>query len=358
MAAVCYGYAMATGIEGFIDDLGSPKLGTTAGPGAYDRLLQILRGMRDDAALLEPLAAAWVTRTFETVYARPLLLLAALRYRALEGGDHPLGFEVLMDAEAPDLEGRTREALADPLLVPILAARSVQTNEPGRAFAWGLPALSLAMPHRGFALADLGCSAGLNLVVDRTAIDFRFGVNKLAGFDFPSPGLRLGLDLAPIDVADPDDARWLEACIWPGQPERLARFRACRDVYLRRWQGDAPAPVIEAHALGEGLTSARLEALGDRVIAYESVVRPYLSEAARARHDSDMRAFLEGHRERLWAVLDPSENPQPSTPMTLTLHLVRGGELVAIPVAQSGYHASACVIVPGAMKRLLEAWAA
>jgi hypothetical protein len=347
---------MAVGIEGFQDDLISPKLGTSMGPGAYDRLIQVLRGMRDEPRLLEPLARAWAHRTFEVVYARPLLLLAALRYRALELSDHPLGFEVLMDAEAPDLEARTLEALSDEGLIPILSDRSVQTNEPGRAFGWGLPALTLGLEHRRFSLVDLGCSAGLNLVVDRTAIDFRFGVNKLAGFDFPSPNIRLGLDLSPIDIHDEADARWLEACIWPGQPERLARFRACRDLYRRPWQGDAPAPLIESHALGEGHTLPRLERLDGMVLAFESVVRPYLSDTARDRHNADMKNFLTGRRDRLWSVLEPSENPQASTPMTLTVHLVRGGELHAIPLAQSGYHASACVIVPGAIARFLEVW--
>ncbi|HVE95130.1 MAG TPA: DUF2332 family protein, partial [Acidimicrobiales bacterium] len=30
----------------------------------------------------------------------------------------------------------------------------------------------------------------------------------------------------PVDVEDPDEARWLEACIWPDQPERRERLRA------------------------------------------------------------------------------------------------------------------------------------
>jgi uncharacterized protein DUF2332 len=27
-------------------------------------------------------------------------------------------------------------------------------------------------------------------------------------------------------VTDPDDARWLRACLWPDQPERAARLEA------------------------------------------------------------------------------------------------------------------------------------
>lgn len=355
---------MAIGIDGFGDDLSSPKLGTTQGPGAYDRLIQVLRELRDDPVLLEPLALAWTGRVFETVYARPLLLLAALRYCALEGGDHPLGFEVLMDAEAPDLATRLLEAMADPRLIPVLRTRSVQTNEPGRAFAWGLPAMVLELAHRRFSLVDLGCSAGLNLVVDRTAIDYRFGLNKVSGFDFPSPEVRLGLDLEPVDVRDEGEARWLEACVWAGQPERLARFRACRDIYRGRWMGDSPAPELRRHALGSGQTLAALEALdglneagqGRAIIAYESVVRPYLSDAARASHDAAMDAFLANGRHRMWAVLEPNDKPQASTPMTLTVHMARGGARQAVRLAESGYHSSSCVIVPGAIKELMALW--
>ena len=349
---------MAIGIEGFADDLISPKLGTTQGPGAYDRIIQMMRELREDDALLAPLSTAWAARSFETVYARPLLVLAALRFRALTDGHHPLGFEVLMDAEASDLEARFREAMADPLLVEVLKTRAIQTNEPGRAFAWGLPAMVLQLAHRGFSLVDIGCSAGLNLVVDRTAIEYRFGLNKIAGFDFPSPDVRLGLDVSPIDVTNDVEARWLEACIWPGQPERLGRFTACRDIYRQPWQGTSPSPTLERHTLGRGDTQARLQQVSGPTIAYESVVRPYLSDDERQRHDACLTEFVSGDRQRLWAVLEPNERPQSTTPMTLTVHLSRGGEVQQIPLAESGYHSSSCVLIPGAVAKLQAAWGA
>ena len=42
----------------------------------------------------------------------------------------------------------------------------------------------------------------------------------------PEIGSRTGIDLDPKDVRDPIDARWLVACVWPEQPERLERLRA------------------------------------------------------------------------------------------------------------------------------------
>ena len=42
----------------------------------------------------------------------------------------------------------------------------------------------------------------------------------------PEVVARVGVDLDPLDVNDAEDARWLRACLWPGQPERAARLEA------------------------------------------------------------------------------------------------------------------------------------
>ena len=42
----------------------------------------------------------------------------------------------------------------------------------------------------------------------------------------PEVVARIGVDLDPVDVTDTDDARWLRACLWPDQPEPLARLEA------------------------------------------------------------------------------------------------------------------------------------
>lgn len=354
---------MAMGIEGFRDELIQHFAGSGA-PGAYERVGRAFAPLVETPEVVALLTSAWSGRRFDASYARPLLLIASLRYRALENPDHPIAPELLLDADAPDLEARVAEALRDPGLEPILAARSVQTNEPGRAWGWGLPALVLGLGHRKFALVDLGASAGLNLVVDRTAVPYRLGTSQVAGFDFPSPETRLGLDLEPVDITDPLAARWLRACIWPGQYDRLQRFEACQKVYANAWPGEAPRPVLLPHRLGAGETRFILEDVATRpgsdvVMAFESVVRPYLAPAAREAHDADLWAFLTGGTNRLWAVLEPSADPQrarSTNPMDLVVHFVRGGERVAILLGQSGYHASTCVIMPGAPEKLVEAW--
>jgi hypothetical protein len=42
----------------------------------------------------------------------------------------------------------------------------------------------------------------------------------------PEVVARVGVDLDPVDVTDADDARWLRACLWPDQLERVARLNA------------------------------------------------------------------------------------------------------------------------------------
>ena len=42
----------------------------------------------------------------------------------------------------------------------------------------------------------------------------------------PEVVARVGVDRDPVDLTDADDARWLRACLWPGQPERAARLEA------------------------------------------------------------------------------------------------------------------------------------
>ena len=355
------------GIEGLEADLLSPSLTSGDGPGAYDRLLVALRGLRTDAALLAPLAAAWAGRRFDGAYGRPLLLLASLRYRALTDASHPLAPEVLLDGEAPDLEARLREALADPDLGPVLAARSIQTNEPGRALGWGLPALALGLPHRRFALAELGASAGLNLVVDLTSIPYKLGAERVTGLDFPSPHLRLGLDAAPIDaLRDEASVRWLRACIWPGQPERIDRFEAALAVWRRPWRGASPAPTLERHLLGAGETGARLAQLeadpaAEFVVAFECVVAPHLAPETHAAYRDDLKAWALAGPRRLWLTLNPAPpGPSGSTggPMSLMAHVGLEGELLSLELARTAYHPAGCVIVPGAIAALRAAWGA
>jgi hypothetical protein len=146
---------------------------------------------------------------------------------------------------APDLAAFAREHAHT--LGEMIATRATQTNEVNRsvAVAAGLRAAAADLPDTPLALVELGPSAGLNLLADTYAIDAGHGAlhqrpaspvvlrTRLAGdgrpgLDAPLPPVvdRAGVDLHPIDVWTDDEVRWLEACLWPEQTERLARFRA------------------------------------------------------------------------------------------------------------------------------------
>ena len=157
-------------------------------------------------------------------------------------------------------------------LVRIGSTRRTQTNEVGRA-AVLLPFIveqltGIDEPVHG---VDVGASAGLNLCLDRFAYDYsgvRVGSSALTlacenrgGFPVPDAvptfASRTGLDLDPVDPADPDAVAWLEALVWPEHNGRLERLRAAIDIRqhtpVTMVAGDAvqTLPAVEAN-LGEG----------------------------------------------------------------------------------------------------------
>src|SRR5262249_26755942 len=131
-------------------------------------------------------------------------------------------------------------------LLAIAVRRRTRTNEAGRSTVL-YPAIAEVARRVGadaVGLIDAGCSAGLNLNVDRVGIRYSNGqslgdpsasvwhaASIVGGRPVPARALpevvaRIGVDLEPIDVTDADDAGWLRACLWPDQPERAARLDA------------------------------------------------------------------------------------------------------------------------------------
>lgn len=134
----------------------------------------------------------------------------------------------------------------------LIASRVTQTNEVRRA-ALLYPAVAMvAKAARGpVALLEVGTSAGLLLGMDtfsyryqteqsgqvvagptRSSVGLHCALALAPGATLPaipkklSVGARIGLDAHPVDLADEDEYAWLEACIWPDQPERLRLFGA------------------------------------------------------------------------------------------------------------------------------------
>ena len=220
-------------------------------------------------------------RAIEAAPARkrhPTVILAALHDLALAGRA-----PALAAAYAASDGDAAAGAAIDTLLgmtdsvVAIAARRRMRTNETGRC-AVLYPAIAEAARRVGanaVGLIDVGCSAGLNLNVDRVGITYSDGQShdKQALGDPSSPvqlscsivgdrpiptrampGVvaRVGVDLNTVDVTDADDARWLRACLWPDQPERVARLEAEMALAATAppllLQGDAVEVVPDAFA--------------------------------------------------------------------------------------------------------------
>lgn len=178
---------------------------------------------------------------------RPALILAVLHDLALAGRAPALaaayagGDADAAAAAAIDTLLRLSDAVA-----ALAVRRSVRDDETGR-HAVLYPAIAEAARRAGASavgLIDVGRSAGLNLGVDRAGITYGNG-QRLGDSDsavqvsasivgdrpipthpIPEVTTRVVLDRDPIDVTNPDDARWLQACLPPDQPERAALLAA------------------------------------------------------------------------------------------------------------------------------------
>jgi hypothetical protein len=219
----------------------------------------------------------------------PPMLLAGAHYLLLSGVEHPLADVYAGRSSTPaaplfrDLCLGHRSALLE-----VLNSRTVQTNEVGRSALLG-PALTWAASGEAVQLIDVGCSAGLNMLCERYRLDYgeqgatgpddspvRIDCRVAAGSPPVAPSLpviagRMGIDLDPPDLTDPDDARWLLACVWPG----TGRFqRAARAIELGRAD---PPPVLRGDALGTlpgvvaGLGEGQVVVLNSWSFAYFSV---------------------------------------------------------------------------------------
>jgi hypothetical protein len=207
---------------------------------------------------------------------QPNLLFAAVRYLA---GTQP-GYRAFRGT----VLDRRDEVAA------IMLARRTQTNEPARC-ATLLPALALLPPP--LALLEVGASAGLCLLPDRYG--YAYGGHRIEGDPgaptfsceprgpVPLPNRapqivwRAGIDLNPLQVADPDDVRWLSCLVWPGEGDRAERLAAAVELARRD-----PPPVVRGD-LVDRLAEVAADAPDDAtLVVFHSAVLAYLSPGRRA----------------------------------------------------------------------------
>ena len=239
----------------------------------------------------------------------------------------------------------------------LITTRRVQTNEVARC-VFLLPAYNLVQKWAGrpLALAEIGTSAGLNQNVDRYGYSYhsssgsvRLGRKSAVQLStdcgpkvpksvdrMPNIRWRLGVDLHPIDVTDPDHALWLRALVWPDQVERHARLAAAIEV------AQSHPPTVKTGDAFASLPAIVEEAPEDNALVIQ--------------HSFVLNQFSSADRERFYDLLDEQAAARPiyrvaaewltrirSTVLSVTEH---GSERRTIELGEVHHH--------GAWMRLID----
>jgi hypothetical protein len=196
----------------------------------------------------------------------------------------------------------------------LLATRRTNTNECGRS-AVLVPALRWVADRLGepLVLLDAGASAGLNLQLDRYRIDYRPQPGPVGPDESPvviacelegdapvaagAPTIaaRCGLDRAPVDLRDPEEARWQLACVWP-DTGRLERTRAAIELAQQH-----PVEVVEGDVVDDlaAAVASRLPAPPTPLCIVTTWTLAYLRRGDRLRF-ADAVASLARDRDVVW----------------------------------------------------------
>lgn len=186
----------------------------------------ITRGIADDAEVLNFL------KSLPPEKQQPNLLLAAVRHLFGTPTDWPTFRSILL--------GNISAVRS------MMITHSTQTNEPRRC-ATLLPLL--AQLPQPLALVEVGASAGLCLLPDFYDYDFGrtivrsthqldmrplFSCNANGVTPLPTamPKIvwRAGLDLSPLDAANPGHAAWLQTLVWPEQVDRVGNLQRALQI--------------------------------------------------------------------------------------------------------------------------------
>jgi hypothetical protein len=226
----------------------------------------------------------------------------------------------------------------------LLATRTTQTNEVGRCAIF-LPAFGLLADEVGpLGHLDVGASGGLNLLLDRYEYHFESPIGVVTTVGGPSSVVlevsttgpvplpatmpvissRCGIDQRPIDVTDDSEARWLEACVWPDQPDRFHRLVAAIGIARA-----APPELLAGDAVTSLATSIERIGATAHPVVTNSWVLNYLTPDDRIAYLAELDR-IGAHRDLSWiyaeapALIPELPNgPDPVDPHRTVLSMAR-----------------------------------
>jgi hypothetical protein len=300
--------------------------------------------------------------------ARPSLLLAAVHYLLLGGVEHPLA-RFYPSVSTITGDSGSSLTLADAFrsfctdhrarLVPLIAGGRTQTNDVRRTAALVLALQEVERrSDTPLALIEVGASAGLNLLYGRYR--YRFGeravgvddseVDLLVSVDeriesridtvVPAVASAIGIDVAPVELSDPDQVRWLRSFVWPELSDDADRLMAAIKI-----AGTAPPTVVEGD--GIDLLPGMVGEVPDDVlpVVFHATVLTYL-DAPRRVELFETLAAIGRARPVAWIALespgllataggiDLGLPDSANTTYVLTTALWRHGERFVTPLAR------------------------
>jgi hypothetical protein len=269
---------------------------------------------------------------------RPVLWLAALHDLVLQ---QP---EVRAARWYASVVGRDRLPAGDPWpdirrtvldhageLRTVIGSRTTQTNEVNRS-VYLAPALALAgqdRPGRPAVLVEMGASAGLLLQVDRYRVELTgprgrtvlgdpMSTVRCTGVDrsnnprargaeplvLPMVVGRHGIDRHPVDLADADAVRWLEACLWPDVPGRVERFRSAVGLLAGTTSAVMRGDMVDdLPDLVDG--AGRAAPAGSHLVVFSSWALTYVDRARRPEVADVLADAARDGRPVTWLTAEP-----------------------------------------------------